>query len=231
MRGLRLAIRNPSLRPGSSQREVINWRDDLQVLERAAPFYWSGKCVEVVKTLMKDFDLRTISATRELFPLDTAWHWFEEPLFHIVGRGEGGTKPILPVSAVSWAYCIGPDLGPQIAATAWCVAPRWQQQVPLPTLWWCREEGTNMDVLQPLPEFGFDETAEAESKILGRFLACAGTFLRQKLLRVEQVPLERHARKRLQEGMSPCEDRDGVHIITSYSPTTPQAQIRQLSTV
>lgn len=194
LQGLKKAIGYPHLRPGASDQEMINWIDDQTVLTRATPFYWSKSCVRAVRTLMPDFNLDQVVCDRELLPLDLAWHWFEEPLFHIVAHG---SKQLLPVVAISWAYCTSrTDPRTMIAATAWCNCPELGQFTPLPTLWRSSLEGKMLSNL-PNPEFGFDDVAYVESSTIGQFVACAGTFLRQKLLRIEQMSLERHTRKRL----------------------------------
>lgn len=200
IKGVLAALNTPHIRDGASEHERVMWKDDLMVMSRATPFYWSSKCVEMVQTLMLDFNLNEIICSRELLPVQVAWHYFEKPLFHITVNELPHKEFSAPVVAVSWAWGINPDGEEMLSSTAWVNDPKWRLLVPWNVLWASNGKGESMGTRHDLQSSPEDKvTAFKEIDLLTKFTCCASTFLRQKLLKTSTQTLERHARKRLEK--------------------------------
>jgi len=199
------ATRNPVLRKRVHPNEVRMWQDDVIMLTHASPFYWNAKCVQMVNALSKDISLKDILCTRELWPVDFAYHYFEkEPFMMQIADPDAGARAgaFIPVKAISWGYALSAQGVPMIGITAWTTDPLASRNrtIPASSLWLSVAEGEPMDsYMQRKIDSGPDvPQTHTELDTLARFVCCAAIFLRQKLLRTEQAAVERHARKRMQ---------------------------------
>lgn len=215
---LRRAFNNPAKYRGKVEPQERNqWRTDIYSLEIAESFYWNSRTVQLVKQSLDDFNLDEVTCSRHVLFNDCGWHWFpDEVPFEIE---EFKTRRMLPVRAITW-YFFRSQLKPYLGATAWCqnqVTSTGQFLGPVgPTIWACVLEGKPLSTQidgEDLTWKGYvDERTLWETAQLKKFAVAASTFLRQKFLRVEKEPLERHARKRIQRAGGKISDISVVHL-------------------
>lgn len=212
-------IRDPSLRLGVVPGEVAQWKTDISMLAVATPFYWNAKTVELVTSISRDFNLDDIKATRHMLPTDHSWHWFAEdaPPFSVEVFELKQMHPVRAIS-VSWfdysKGVTGPD--PFLGATVW--THLWGKNTgPLvPVLWLTCDPNKPMSQVVDDSRLSYvgtlDERAQIETNLAKLFIAASSTFLRQKLLAVESVSPERHARKRVERRGGRPMDIGVVHL-------------------
>lgn len=171
------------------------------LLRKASPFYWSGRCTEVVVAALNSFRPADICVSRDLLYCDFAWCWFEVPWISIpCGR------QTVPVRAVSWIWYDRPHIKGGVSRqtlgiAAWILND--YNPAPSPLVWDCLVDGARLD--SPPDEGYWDgsliglsgTTVPVETQRLRGFVVAASTFLRQRLFAVESRRAERHARKRL----------------------------------
>lgn len=214
---------------GVSPQERNQWRTDMHSLELAESFFWNSRTVQLVKQSLDDFNLDEITCSRHVLFNDVSWHWFSDEVpFEIE---EYKTKRMLPVRAITWYYFQSLHK-PYLGATAWC-----QNQIDAttgrflgpvsPTIWACVFKGNPLSSQIEEPELSWqgyvDERTLWETTQLKKFAVAASTFLRQKFLRVEKEPLERHARKRIQRSGGKISDISVVHL--RKTPAKPKNEV------
>lgn len=197
----------PRLRPGVSDAERGQWVTDMHALRRAQPFFWNSRTVELVNTLAEDFNLDEVECTRSMVYIDVAFHWFSErsPLELELRSSFSGATHMAPVRALVW-YWFHAHNEPYLGGTAYCPvyltdSGSWCPDLA-PAVWFSVNAGTKMSQQIPLEQIQFqgisDDRTILETQKLKQFVVAASTFMRQRLLRVEQTPVERHVRKRLE---------------------------------
>jgi hypothetical protein len=199
---LRERYRNPPPEVGEPERQ--QWKTDLHALERAEPFYWNDRCRDLIITAMQDFKLEDIECSRHLVYSEFAWCWFGgKPLFML----ETLEKDFIPVRAITWFNFTGYDGQSYLGMTAYAPVLVTPEGAPtgavVPVLWACVNHGEKMSTQIRETQLQFigysDEQTLREVDQMKLFICASSTFLRQEILPVVSVPLERHARKRLEK--------------------------------
>jgi hypothetical protein len=191
--------------------ELKQWQTDMICLAQAQPYYFSARCTDLIVQAMQDFNLAEIDASRHMVYTDTGFCWFgEKAPFELESFPE---KERFPVKAISW-YVFSMRSIPYIGMTAFAHNPLGEV---MPTIWSCTDLGNKMNSQIDGPRLSFkgffDERTNWEIDQMKKFVCASGTFMRQKLMAVERVPLERHARKRLAKLGNPKE-QDHVSVVS-----------------
>lgn len=114
----------------------------------------------------------------------------------------------VPCRAISWYWFGVEKQYPFLGLTAWApvaysrVTKTWAGP-PAPVIWSATPIDDPMSVSLYGEEVTFqghdDERTQVEMKLMKLFIIAANTFMRQKLLDVQEEPLDRYARKRLEK--------------------------------
>lgn len=202
LRGLIEDLHNPHRRPKAVENERVAWQDLIMVLSRSEPFYWTKKGSELVKHLMRDFNMNEIVLSRELLYNDYGFHYFEHPL--MVAEATDDSGDMIPIHAITWAwgerkaeYQVLPGVHGLIEClfvTAWVFQPDTIGVRLVPFIYALRENGKAMTFDEH--DVGFGAPNMAETDMLLQFVVAASTFLRQKLIRTESLPVPSYMRKR-----------------------------------
>src|SRR5262249_29951298 len=149
-RDLVAAQANPGLRATVTDAERNVWNTDIYALQRAEPFYWNNRTVELVSATMSAFKLEEIECRRHLLWNDVAWHWFSgRTPFTIELPLEGGGRRPIPINAIT-TYWFRYQGKPYLGATAWSRRAILRETgelvgAILPAVWICVDEGQMMD--------------------------------------------------------------------------------------
>lgn len=180
-------------------RTVLNgtrhWSNEIRILERAQPFFWTRETTAAVLAAAPALKLPDITCHREVLFCDFGFCWFEEPPFEIQMRENGSDR----IQGLSWAYVL--ERQSQVAMIT-VTAYGLSEGLPRPVTWASVNAGRRFNEFGSPSDAANASTAEfdrwhRQCEELVRFVVCAGVFLRQKLASVEEVQAERHARKRI----------------------------------
>lgn len=88
--------------PRTVQSETRHWANEIKLLERATPFFWTRETTAAMLATAPAFNLSEIMCHREILFCDVGFCWFEESPFDIQIHS-GGTDRI---RGLTWAYAL-----------------------------------------------------------------------------------------------------------------------------
>jgi len=231
---LRKEQRQPKVLLNLRLEERLQWTTDIVSLERADPFYWNSRTVNLVNSTLDSFQLEEIDCSRHVLSCDVAWHWFaENPPFEIE---EISKTRMIPVRAITW-YWFGRFGQPYLGATAWGQSAVYDSTGlftgPVhPILWTCVNAGDKLSQRIKDGELHFvgytDERTELESRLLMKWVVASSTFLRQEILPVEKTEVSRHARKRIEKRGHKTRTIQVVQLRKTHSERTEPDENREV---
>lgn len=204
---LRSIYTGRSLRSGIIPSERLQYKTDIQALNFAKPFYLNDHTVDLVSAMAPSFKLDEIVADRDLLYADHGWLWFgnKSPFgVRLLGTLE---EEVSPVRAISWYVFSSEQVGMYLGMTAYGQTTmenetgRWVGKL-YPIIWSTNGLGSSMELnlesLQANFRGYWDDNTATECNKMRQFVLAMNTFVRQKLVSVQEVAPERMARKRIE---------------------------------